>query len=153
MHFCLPLIAHAPLHHGLSRCSRTEALAGLLQFIVCAIPQVQTYLHSFKHFACGFYAGAQAARDALQRTRAQVVRGTRVDTLFYPQLCQGPLAVCCNIVQAQPVGNRPALKEDAVACALVVFKILLQQTRLASQYCGWYSVSASTGNKHEGAAR
>ena len=35
MRFCLPLLAHAPRHHGLSRCIFTEELAGVLQRTFC----------------------------------------------------------------------------------------------------------------------
>ena len=89
----------------------------------------------------GMTPGVRAAGDAVHRVLAQHLRGAHADLLLLPQLCQGPLAVCCDCVQAELVGDRPALEEDVVACALVVLQVLLQQARAASQYCVWYSVS------------
>ncbi len=131
MRFCLPLLAHAPLHHGLSRCSPTEVvtLASPLQVNSYTYPPSCICQHFPTIFTCGVYVGAQATRDALQRTRIQVQRGPRIDTLSSPKPCQGALAVCCDCMQAQLVGNRPALKEDVIACALVVLEVLLQQIR------------------------
>jgi hypothetical protein len=127
MRFCLPILAHAPLHHDLGRCNLIKALAEFFPRIRPAIMSIVSKMGR-ELGACGICAGTQAARDALQRTWGQVQRGARVDALCLPQSCQGPLAVCCNNMQAQLVSNRPALKQDVVACALVVLKLLLQQS-------------------------
>ncbi len=127
---CMHLIRCAPVHHDRGRHRRNRILAYISQQCLRVLALCSCE-HSLQLLACGLHAGAQAACDALQRTRAQFPHGARVDFLLLPQLCEGPLALCSKPVQAQLVCNRPRLKQDVVLYAPVVLPAL-QRARALS---------------------
>ncbi len=130
---CLIVSPLVPLLHCAGRLGLNLVLVRLVQ--LCGGPQLRFLFFpwvlcevqdSFECLVCGSPATTQAARDALQRARAQLERSALVDSLALPQLSQHPLALCGNCVQAQPVCHGPALEQDVVVYALPVKELPLR---------------------------
>jgi len=102
---------------------------------------------------CGVPRDAQVARDALQRTRAQLQRSAHADTFHRPQLRYGPLAFRCHCMHAQPVCNGPDVKEHIGVRAVQVSALLLQQPRALYCYSLSFNAIAHQQYWHAGAAR